>query len=128
MAWQRFQALHIIEDLAGDVEDVEEPSDVIRKLLKGVSELHTYIDNNRGYLPNFGERYRNGESISTAFVESTVNQVISKRFVKRQSMQWTKRGAHLLLQTRVKTLNNELSSTFRRWYPDFSMENTALAA
>ena len=69
-----------------------------------------------------------GKRFRRRFVESTVNYVISKRFVKRQSMQWTKRGAHLLLQTRVKTLNNELASTFRRWYPDFPMENTALAA
>ena len=43
-------------------------------------------------------------------------------------MQWGKRGAHLLLQTRVKTLNNELTATFRRWYPDFQVEDTALAA
>jgi len=31
-----------------------------------------------------GERYRQGERISTGFVESTVNQVISKRFYKKQ--------------------------------------------
>ena len=42
--------------------------------------------------------------------------------------QWTKRGAHLLLQTRVKMLNHELASTFRRWYPDLQVEDTALAA
>jgi hypothetical protein len=42
--------------------------------------------------------------------------------------QWTKRGAHLLLQMRVKTLNNELASIFCRWYPDFQVEDTALAA
>ena len=54
--------------------------------------------------------------------------MLSKRFVKRQSMQWTKRGAHLLLQTRVKTLNQELGSAFRRWYPKFRVEEPALAA
>jgi hypothetical protein len=53
--------------------------------------------------------------ISTTFVESTVNQVISKRIVKKQQMQWTPRGAHLLLQTRTKVLNNELEAVFRRW-------------
>ena len=63
--------------------------------------------------------YRNDEMISTAFVESTVNQVISKRMVKKQQMQWTPRGAHLLLQTRTKVLNNELEEVFRRWYPRF---------
>jgi hypothetical protein len=71
------------------------------------------------FIPNFGERYRNGETISTAFVESTINQVVSRRFVKKQSMQWTLRGAHLLLQTRTKVLNEELDTVFRRWYPKF---------
>jgi hypothetical protein len=85
-----------------------------------VEEFHTYIENNGGFSPNYGERYRHGERISTGFVESTVNQVISKRFCKRQQRQWTKRAAHLLLQMRVKTLNHELALLFRRWYPDFS--------
>jgi hypothetical protein len=41
----------------------------------------------------YGERYRNGEAIATGFVESTVHQVVSPRFCKRQQMQWSKRGA-----------------------------------
>jgi hypothetical protein len=74
---------------------------------------------NRGFIPNYGERYRNGERINTGFVESAVNQVISNRFVKKQQMRWTPRGAHLLLQTRTKVLNGDLDDTFRRWYPAF---------
>ena len=45
--------------------------------------------------------------ISTGFVESTVNQVISKRMVKKQPMQWSPRGAHLLLQLRTRVLSEE---------------------
>jgi hypothetical protein len=99
-----------------------------RKLLKAVEEFHTYIENNQGFIPNYGERYRYGERISTGFVESTVNQVISKRFCKRQHMQWTKRGAHLPLQTLVKTLNQELGALFQRWYPDLQLEAQPPAA
>lgn len=55
--------------------------------------------------------------ISTAFVESAVNQIVSKRFVKKQQMRWTKRGAHLLLQLRTRVLDNDLRELFRRWYP-----------
>ena len=73
----------------------------------------------RESVPNFGERYRQGETISTAFVESTIHQVVSRRFVNKQQMQWTLRGAHLLLQTRTKVLNDELDDVFRRWYPRF---------
>jgi hypothetical protein len=73
-----------------------------------------YIDRNRAFIPNYGERYRYGERISTGFVRSIVNQVISKRFCKKQQMQVTKWGAHLLLQTRVKTLNQGLWIVFQR--------------
>ena len=68
---------------------------------------------------NYGERHRCGERISSGFVESTINQLVAKRFVKKQQMQWTLRGAHLLLQTRTKVLNDELDDVFRRWYPRF---------
>jgi hypothetical protein len=34
----------------------------------------------------------------------------------------------LLLPTRVKTLNRELSSVFKRWYPDMEVEELAEAA
>ena len=73
-------------------------------------------------IPNYGERYRHGEPIATGFVESTVNEVVSKRFCKKQQMQWSKEGAHLLLQTRVRTLNGELSAIVKRWYPDMDLE------
>lgn len=61
-----------------------------------------------------GERYRAGERISSCLAESTVNAVISKRFAKRQQMQWTNRGAHLLLQTRTRNLDSTLRPMFER--------------
>jgi hypothetical protein len=67
-------------------------------------------------------RYRNGERISTGFAESTVNQVVSKRMVKKQQMRWGQRGAHLLLQIRTRVLNGEWEETFRQWYPGFRTE------
>jgi hypothetical protein len=42
-----------------------------------------------GVRRNYGERRRAGETISTSFVESAVNQVISKRMVKKQQMRWS---------------------------------------
>src|SRR6202008_1737812 len=89
------------------------------KLLQVVQEFYTFIERNRAFIPNYGERYRNGERISTGFVESTVNYVVSKRMVKKQQMRWSQRGAHLLLQIRTRVLNEEWENTFRRWYPDF---------
>jgi len=63
-------------------------------------------------------------------VESTVHHVVRKRFCKQQQMQWSKRGAHVLLQTRVKTLDGELGAVFTRWYPgmDIEVEEMPVAA
>jgi hypothetical protein len=91
-------------------------------LVVALSELRTYVGNKRHLIPNYGQRYHQGEAIATGFVESTVNQVVSKRFCKKQQMQWSKSGAHLLLQTRVKTLDGKLSVIFKRWYPDMDIE------
>jgi hypothetical protein len=118
------KALDRLEDLDRGMNHFTDLYPRFPQLKAAVQKFRVYIENNRACIPNYGQRYRSGETISTAFVESTVNFVLSKRFVKRQSMQWTKRGAHLLLQTRVKTLNNELAATFRQWYPDFQGEET----
>jgi hypothetical protein len=75
--------------------------------------------NNQAFIPNYGERYRQGDRISTGFVESAVNYVVAKRFNKRQQMQWSPKGAHLLLQMRTQVLNGELEPTFRKWHPGF---------
>src|SRR6201987_703267 len=87
------------------------PAVVQRKLLKAVREFGTYITANRPFIPNYGDRYRHGETISTAFVESAINQAVSKRMVKKQQMRWTDRAAHLLLQVRTRVLNEEWHST-----------------
>jgi hypothetical protein len=63
---------------------------------------------------------RAGEAISTAFTESAVNQVISKRMVKKQQGRWTPRGAHLLLQVRTRVPNDHLADDFHHWYPGLS--------
>ena len=94
-----------------------ERSERAKKLLKSVGEFRHYIEANRAFIPNYGDRYRHGERIATSFAESTVNQVISKRMVKKQQMRWTERGAHLLLQVRTRVLNEDLRATFERWYP-----------
>ena len=105
--------------------DTETPTIKELKLQKTVKEFQIYIENNAAMITNYGERYRNGEAIATGFVESVVNQIIAKRFVKKQQMRWTKRGAHLLLQVRVKVLNEELRENFSKWYPQFEIKKAA---
>jgi len=113
-----YRALETIEGLEFDL-DVDGAGLEQRKLCKAVVEFGGYIRANSASIPNYGERHRNGETISSAFVESAVNQIVSKRMVKKQQMRWAPKSAHLLLQVRTRVLNNELGSAFKRWYPSF---------
>ena len=116
-----FSALQLLEEITTDIEMYEneenKANQKLKKLNKTVCEFEGYISSNRNFITNYRDRYYYGESISTGFVESTVNEVISKRMKKKQQMRWTKQGAHLLLQVRIKTLNGELKEIFKRWYP-----------
>lgn len=92
------------------IEGQDEAPEVVR-------ESAGYVEANQAFIPSYGDRYRHGETISTAFVESTVNQVVSKRMVKKQQMRWTPRGPYQLLQVRTRELNHELPARFSNWYP-----------
>jgi hypothetical protein len=91
-------------------------------LTKHVHEFQRYLERNGHLLVNYGARWQAGQVISTAFVESLVNSLLDKRFDKKQQMQWTPHGAHLLLQMRTKVLNAELGASFKAWYPDFELQ------
>lgn len=108
-----YRALQIVQDLECDLESLAAPSKRAKKLLKAVHEFRHYIEANQLSIPNYGDRYRHGEVIASSFAESTVNQVVSKRMVKKQQMRWTEGGAHRLLQVRARVLNEDLRATFR---------------
>src|SRR3954451_2546102 len=111
------EALTRAEQLAADVAALDSGYPGLTRLVKATAGLVTYIENNVAALADYSERWDHGEIISTAFAESTVNLVVSKRFAKKQPMQWSKKGAHRLLQTRTCTLNGTLRDLFTTWYP-----------
>ncbi len=46
-----------------------------------MAEFDGYIRASGAWIPNYGERFRAGDAISGAFVESAVNQVVRDRHV-----------------------------------------------
>ena len=59
-----YKALQVVQSIEMDLDAAVATSGhgTARKLLKAVEEFHTYIENNQGFIPNYGERYRHGES------------------------------------------------------------------
>lgn len=51
-------------------ESTREADDRRDKLLQALSEHHIYITNNKAFIPNYAERHRYDEFISTSFAAS----------------------------------------------------------
>ena len=51
-------------------------------LARATAGLATYIENNAAAIADYSGRWDHGETISTAFAESTVDLVVSRRFAK----------------------------------------------
>ena len=106
-----------VTELVLDLEGIETDYPGMKALRRAAGEFEVYIRNNAGMIPNYAERRRYGERVSTGFVESAINTVVGKRFGKRQQMRWSKGGAHLMLQTWTRTLDGTLREKFEQWYP-----------
>src|SRR5208283_2957603 len=104
----------------------------IGRLQRHVNELLSYLERNQGALVHYAARRRCGEPISTAFVESAVNEIVAKRMNKKQQMRWNRTTVQPFLGVRTAVLNDTLEDAFRRRYPGFRLTNddeaTAAAA
>jgi len=72
---------------------------------------------------NYGRRRHEQLPISTAFVESAVNEILSKRMIKKQQMRWNRWTVQPFLDVRVAVLNKTLAGSFMRLYRDFRSAN-----
>ncbi|MDE3180971.1 MAG: ISKra4 family transposase [Acidobacteriota bacterium] len=91
----------------------------LARLSTALQDLLQYLKANGDSLPNYGKRFRADQPISTAWVESTVNEVIAKRMVKKQQMRWNRFTVQPFVTVRVHVLNNTLEETFRMRYANF---------
>jgi hypothetical protein len=95
----------------------------VGRLEHHVGELLAYLERNQGALVHYAARRRNGEPISTAFVESSVNEIIAKRMNKKQQMRWNRATVQPFLEVRTTVLNDTLEDAFRDRYPGFRPAN-----
>jgi hypothetical protein len=93
-------------------------------LRRHLKDLIVYLESNQAALVNYGARRRRVEPISTAFVENAVNEIVSRRLIKKQQMRWSRWTVQPFLNVRTAALIGTLEGSFRRDYPDFRPANT----
>src|SRR5215217_1772390 len=95
----------------------------IGRLQRRVSDLLGYLERNRDALVPYAARRRRDEPISTAFVESAVNEIVAKRMNKAQQMRWNRATVQPFLDVRTAVLNDTLEDAFRQRYLGFRPAN-----
>jgi len=75
-----------------------------------IDDLIEYLHANRHALVNYRQRRHEGLPISTAFVESAVNEILSKRMIKKQQMRWNRWTVQPFLDVRIAVLNKTLAA------------------
>ena len=106
--WRLAHLAHWLD--AAHVRDVR-GADAVRR---HVNDLIEYLHANRLALVNYGRRRHEGLPISTAFVESAVSEILSKRMIKKQQMRWNRWTVQPFLDVRVAVLNKTLCGSFKR--------------
>ena len=91
-------------------------------------DLQHYLYRNERFLGDYANRHRAGLPISSGTTESTVNCVISKRFVNKQPMRWSPAGANALLQIRCAVLNDRYREPFEQRPPATEAANDSAMA
>jgi hypothetical protein len=109
--------LQAVQDWLTSTRQREAPE--LARLSTALRDLLQYLNANRDSLPNYGKRYRADQPISTAWAESTVNEIVAKRMVKKQQMRWNRFNVQPFLTGRVHVLNGTLEQVSRTWHADF---------
>jgi len=84
-----------------------------------IKGLHEYLHNNLADLVNYEERKARGETFTSQVAESHIDSLINERHKKKRKMQWSREGAHNILQIRAAMASKEWE---KRW------QNTVLSA
>ncbi|NJK41627.1 MAG: ISKra4 family transposase [Acaryochloridaceae cyanobacterium SU_2_1] len=72
-----------------------------------LKDLHDYLKNNSEYLVNYDQRDKAGLAYTSQGAESHIETIINARHKKKQKMQWTREGAHNVLQIRASMISGE---------------------
>ena len=75
-----------------------------RSKLKG---LYDYLKRNQAYLVNYQEREQMNQTYTSQVAESHIESIINVRHKKSGKMQWTREGAHKVLQIRGLIASHE---------------------
>ena len=65
------------------------------------------MEGNQDYLANYEQREREKKTFTSQVAESHIDTLINARHKRKKKMQWTREGAHNVLQIRALMVSDE---------------------
>jgi hypothetical protein len=79
-----------------------------------ITGLYDYIKRNQSYIVNYEEREKAAQPYTSQVAESHVDALINARHKKTRKMQWTREGAHHVLQIRAMIASETWESKWQK--------------
>ena len=85
------------------------------KMLNKIATLRDYIANNESKIVNYSERQHKGQVFTSNNAECTVESLINQRCKGKKHMQWSRDGAHAILQIRAASASNDWNINWEKY-------------
>ena len=98
------------------LERLSELLDIIvdEKLTAALQELYEYLERNQRYITDYQKRKNENLPFTSTIAESSVNELINTRQKNNKKMQWTREGAHNVLQIRASRFSKSWEQDWKK--------------
>lgn len=100
------EAIEKLEILKNQIKD--------RKQQGKLKALQDYLQGNQKYLINYEQRAQSNQTFTSQVAESHIDSVINARHKRDGKMQWSRKGAHNVLQIRAAMVSQEWQNHWQR--------------
>lgn len=105
------EATKAVKDMLYQLEQharLRDASHKLKRLYMLLSNLQTYLIQNKASIVDCRQRYWTGQPISSSPAESAANSLVNARMNKKRQMRWSPVGAQRVLQVRAAVANGRL--------------------
>ena len=99
-------ALERLSEIEADIDE--------GKALSEVQSIYDYISRNQQYIVNYQDRQAANLPFTSTIAESSVNSLINARQKNNKKMQWSREGAHSILQIRTSQFSKTWDKDWER--------------
>lgn len=104
----------------GQANEALEKLEILRKQITDqkpknqLKALQDYLQRNQEYLINYDQRQQSNQTFTSQVAESHIDSVINARHKRDGKMQWSREGAHNVLQIRAAMISQQWQNHWPR--------------